>query len=109
MAARMPTTMTTESSEMVPRRACRPAKARPISRHWPTAYSRMHTRPAHASQRDHCCHPGFEKKTATAASTSAVPSHPTMSNTRFSMRYPRHRSLSTAFAVRNRPKVMKLR
>ena len=70
----------------------------------------MQTRPPHASQREYGCHSALRKNTATAASTSAVPSHPMVSKARFNIaRYPRHRSLSTALAVRNRPKVMKLR
>ena len=47
---------------------------------------------------------------ATAAKTSATPSHPRSPRTRFNIdRYPRHRSLSTDLAVRNSPNVMKLR
>ena len=46
---------------------------------------------------------------ATAEKTSTTPSQPSSPRMRFTMSQPRQRSESTDLAVRNRPKVMKLR
>src|SRR3990170_8224061 len=83
MAKRMPRTSRTLAAARAPNRTWRPENDRATSRHWLRMYRRVQARPASASPLYHCTISGFRKRTATAANTSATPSHPSSPRTRF--------------------------
>src|SRR3954467_10238207 len=85
MANKIPSTTTTLPAASDPSRRWRAENGRAVWRHGLRMESSVDARPASASPLYHCCHSGRVNRMATAANTSATPSHPSRPRTRFNI------------------------